>query len=67
MKVYPRDRIYEEVAFIAYYFHWSHDEVMSMEHRERRKWCEEISKINRKLNEEPDNVFDVFNKDGFKR
>ncbi|WP_307718819.1 DUF6760 family protein [Desulfocucumis palustris] len=59
---YPVKRIYEEAAFIAYYFHWSHDEIMSMEHRERRKWCEEISKINRKLNSEPENVFDVFNK-----
>ena len=60
---YPVDRIYEEVAFIAYYFHWSQAEIMSMEHRERRKWCEEISRINRTLNEEKkDNVFDVFNK-----
>ena len=43
--------IYEEVAFIAYHFHWSHDEVMNLEHRARRRWCEEISKINKKLNE----------------
>ncbi len=35
-----------------------------MEHRERRRWCDEISKINRKLNDETDkqNVFDVFGK-----
>jgi len=33
---------------------------MQMEHRERKKWCEEISSINRKLNEEPENEFDVF-------
>lgn len=33
-----------------------------MEHRERRRWCEEISKINRKTNDEPErkNPFDVF-------
>lgn len=47
---YPRDKIYEEVAFIAYHFPWSHDEIMNMEHGDRRLWCEEISKINRKLN-----------------
>jgi len=39
---------------------------MNMDHRERRKWCEEISKMNRKLNEETDkpsnNPFDVFGK-----
>jgi len=48
---YPLERIYEEVAFIAYHFHWSHEDIMNMEHRERRTWCEEISKINKKLNE----------------
>jgi hypothetical protein len=25
---------------------------MSLEHRERRQWCEEVSKINKKLNED---------------
>lgn len=36
---------------------------MNMEHRERRRWCEEISRINRKMNEdgsERNNPFDVF-------
>lgn len=60
---YPAEKIYEEASFIAYYFHWTHDEIMAMEHRERRKWCEEISKINRNLNDDKrENVFDVFNK-----
>ncbi|NOU71172.1 hypothetical protein GC098_06980 [Paenibacillus sp. LMG 31458] len=66
MTGYPIDKIYEEAGFIAYYFHWTHDEIMSMEHRERRTWCEEISRINRNLNEDgkkqPDNPFDVFGK-----
>ena len=48
---YPLDRIYEEVAFIAYHFKWSHEEIMEMEHGDRRRWCEEISKINRIQNE----------------
>jgi hypothetical protein len=56
---YPVERIYEEAAFIAYYFHWSHDEIMAMDHRERRKWCKEISKIHKKVNDEPKNIFDV--------
>ncbi|WP_072207787.1 DUF6760 family protein [Mastigocoleus testarum] len=47
---YPLEKIHEEVAFIAYHFPWSHDEIMNMEHRDRKIWCEEISKINRKLN-----------------
>ncbi|WP_338148669.1 DUF6760 family protein [Brevibacillus humidisoli] len=59
---YPVERIFEEIGFIAYYFHWSHAEIMALEHRDRRRYCEEISKINRKLNDEPENPFDVFNK-----
>jgi hypothetical protein len=35
-----------------------------MEHSERRRWCDEISRINRKMNDDGDkkNVFDVFGK-----
>jgi hypothetical protein len=40
------------VAFIAYHFNWSHDEVMTMEHADRRRWVEEISDINRQINAE---------------
>jgi hypothetical protein len=52
MTGYPLEQIYKEVAFIAYYFHWQHDQVMEMPHSERKKWCEEISGINKKLSEE---------------
>ena len=47
------------MAFIAYHFHWSHEELMNAEHGARRRWCEEISRINRKLGEEPENIFDI--------
>jgi len=47
---YLLDNLHEEVAFLAYYFHWDHETVMNMEHRDRQRWCEEISKINRNLN-----------------
>ena len=47
------------MAFIAYHFHWSHEELMNAEHSERRRWCEEISRINRKLSDAPENIFDV--------
>ena len=33
---YPLDRIYQEVAYIAYHFHWSPEDVLTMEHRERQ-------------------------------
>ena len=48
---YPLSRIYEEVAFIAYHFHWPHEEVMNLEHEERRRWVMEISGINSRMNE----------------
>ncbi|MBQ8912788.1 MAG: hypothetical protein IJ054_01930 [Lachnospiraceae bacterium] len=38
------------MAFISYYFHWSEQEVMQMEHMERRRWCSQISSINQSLN-----------------
>lgn len=51
MTGYPLDQIYEEVAFIAYHFKWSYEELMEMDHGERRKWCGEITRINKVLNE----------------
>ena len=49
---YPLESIYEEVAFLGYYLHWERDAIMNMPHAERRIWCEEVSKINRKIAED---------------
>jgi len=38
------------MSFISYYFHWSAEEVMALDHGSRRRWCEEISSINSSLN-----------------
>jgi hypothetical protein len=46
---YPLDRLYEEVAFIAYHFHWSQDEILNLEHNMRQNWVAEINKINQKI------------------
>ena len=48
---YPLERLFEEVAFIAYYVHWSYETILGMEHGERHRWIKEISRINRELNE----------------
>ena len=40
--------------------HWPHDEIAALSHRERQRWCREISKINSKLNDEPDNAFRIY-------
>jgi hypothetical protein len=51
---YPLDSLIREVAFISYYFHWSRDEILDVSHLERRLWVEEISRINRRINEDSD-------------
>jgi hypothetical protein len=49
---YPSQQLHEEVAYIAYYFHWPYDEIMSLEHRERQQWAAEIARINERLHGE---------------
>ncbi|MGD2207086.1 MAG: hypothetical protein PVH17_09930 [Anaerolineae bacterium] len=50
MIVYPLDRLYEEMAYIAYHFHWPYSEIMHMDHQERQRWVDEIAAINTRLN-----------------
>jgi hypothetical protein len=47
---YPLNELYEEIAFVAFHFHWAEGEVMQMEHEERRRWVREISNLNRRVN-----------------
>jgi hypothetical protein len=47
---YPLDKLYQEVAYIAYHFHWTPDDLLDMEHRERQIWVKEISEINKEIN-----------------
>lgn len=49
---YPLETLHEEVAFLAYHLHWPYGEIVEMEHRERQGWCDEVSKINKQLNEQ---------------
>jgi hypothetical protein len=49
---YPLEALYEEVAFLAYHLHWPYAELLALEHRDRHRWCNEVSDINKKLNEQ---------------
>lgn len=60
LKSYPQDVLYEEISFLAYYFHWSHNEITHLTHRDRIKFCGEVSKINTKMNGER-NKPNIFN------
>ncbi len=42
---YPLEQLYEEVAYIAYNFHWQREDILNLEHYERQKWVQEIEKI----------------------
>jgi hypothetical protein len=49
---YATDRIYEEVAYVAYHFHWSLDDILDLEHNQRLRYVREIANINTRLAEE---------------
>jgi hypothetical protein len=49
---YGEDRLTEEAAYIAYHFHWPLEQILSLEHADRRRWAIEISRINERMNEE---------------
>lgn len=47
---YPSAELFEEVAYVAYHFHWPYTDLMNLDHLERRRWIQEIVKINERLN-----------------
>ena len=46
---YAADRIYEEVAYIAFHFHWPMDDLLDLEHKERQRFADEIGRINKRI------------------
>ncbi|MFF7633291.1 DUF6760 family protein [Kitasatospora sp. NPDC008050] len=48
---YAAARLYEEVAYIAYHFHWQREAILDLTHDERRRWVREIARINTRVNE----------------
>ncbi|TLN14218.1 hypothetical protein FDZ74_09315 [bacterium] len=47
---YPLDALNEEVAYIAYHFHWDLDRIYDLPHHNRREWVQQIAHLNRRLN-----------------
>ncbi|MEM7796473.1 MAG: DUF6760 family protein [Cyanobacteria bacterium P01_C01_bin.118] len=35
----------EEVACIAYHFHWSLESILALNHVSRRQWCQSATQI----------------------
>ena len=48
---YATDRLFEEVAYVAFHLHWPLDEILDLEHPVRVRFVEEIARINRRLTE----------------
>jgi hypothetical protein len=38
-------RLYEEVAYVAYHLHWPHDQLMALDHIERRQWVQQVIEL----------------------
>jgi hypothetical protein len=49
---YATDRLFEEVAYVAYHLHWPLDSILDLEHPLRQRFVDEIGKINRRLSED---------------
>ena len=49
---YATERVWEEVAYVAYYLHWSLDSILDLEHGVRQRVIGEIGKIHAQLGEE---------------
>ena len=53
---YASDRLFEEVAYVAYYLHWPFDAILDLEHPVRERIIGEIGKINEQLSGDPTGV-----------
>jgi uncharacterized protein DUF6760 len=42
---YAADRLWEEVAYVAYYLHWPLHQILDLEHPVRERVIAEIGKI----------------------
>ncbi len=43
------DRLFEEIAYVAYHFHWPLDAILDLEHPLRNRFVGEIGRINEQL------------------
>lgn len=48
---YRPEQLFQEVAYLAYYFHWPYTQIMDLNHQERLVWVDQVARINKRLNE----------------
>lgn len=42
---YGTDELHEEVSYIAYHLHWSLDELLDLEHADRRRYVAILQRL----------------------
>ncbi|MCG7204474.1 MULTISPECIES: DUF6760 family protein [Streptomyces] len=42
---YATDRLHEEIAYVAYHFHWNLEDILDLEHADRRRYTAEIASL----------------------
>jgi len=42
---YALPRLREEIAYVAYHFHWSLEDILDLEHHDRRRYTGEIASL----------------------
>jgi hypothetical protein len=48
---YAADRLYEEVAYVAYYLHWSRNDILDLEHAERQRYVSQVASLNTRISQ----------------
>jgi hypothetical protein len=46
MVTYAIDTLLDEVAYVAYHFHWPQSEILDLEHPDRQRYVEQIGRFN---------------------
>lgn len=49
---YASERLFSEIAYVAYHFHWPLDSILDLEHPLRQRFVEEIAQLNQRQAEE---------------
>lgn len=57
---YRPEHLFQEVAYLAYYFHWPYSQIMDMNHQERLVWVDQVARINKRLNDAAEGDADLF-------
>ncbi len=47
MKRYPERVLWDEVAYLAYHLHWSFDDLLDLEHRQRSQLLDRVADLDR--------------------